>query len=317
MLAVSILKACPLKAMMPKFIKPFIVSLLATSCLVATPVQAQSKKELEAQNVALAQRLSRLESRLLTGDPAAERLMTRIDSLEAAQRALRGELERVAYERDGLKGEVSQLRTELQIIQDLANRMRVHLDAVDLISQEQTPPIERRVGPVSSGPVTPLDPLGGAPVYREQPLVIGEGTYSDDGFNNAPVVEANDITELGETGKRLLAEGDYAGAQISFKQYLEFNPDAADVGEMNFYLGESYYVRGGYADAADAYIASIKRDPRGIKAPDAMVRLAGALRELGKPQDACATLASLPSQYPDASPTVNDKARLEAARAGC
>ena len=125
------------------------------------------------------------------------------------------------------------------------------------------------------------------------------------------------MTELGETGKRLLAEGDFAGAQISFKQYLEFNPDAPDVGEMNFYLGESYYVRGGYADAADAYINSMKRDPRGVKAPDAMVRLAGALRELGKPQDACATLASLPSQYPNASSTVNDKARLEAARAGC
>jgi len=131
--------------------------------------------------------------------------------------------------------------------------MRVHLDAVDLIAQEQTRPIERRVGPVTQGPVTPLDPLGGAPVYREQPLVIGGGPYSDP----APVA-TNDVTELGEAGKRLLAEGDYAGAQISLKQYLEFNPDAADIGEMNFYLGESYYVRGGYAAAADSYIASIQ-----------------------------------------------------------
>ena len=96
-----------------------------------------------------------------------------------------------------------------------------------------------------------------------------------------------------------------------------FNPDAADVGEMNYYLGESYYVRGGYADAADAYITSMKRDPRGVKAPDAMVRLAGALRELGKTSESCATLASLPRQYPNASPTVTSKAQLEAARAGC
>ena len=297
---------------MQKFIKHLILPLLASSCLIATPVQAQSKKDLAAQNVALEQRLARLESRLLTGDPAAERLMTRIDALEASQRALRGELERVAYERDGLKGEVMQLRTELQIIQDMAGRMRVHLDAVDLIAQEQARPIERRLGPVTQGPVTDLDPLGGAPVFREQPLIIGEGSAAF-----PPSAPTNDVTELGETGKRLLAEGDFAGAQISLKQYLEFNPDAPDVGEMNFYLGESYYVRGGYADAADAYINSMKRDPRGVKAPDAMVRLAGALRELGKPQDACATLASLPSQYPNASSTVNDKARLEAARAGC
>lgn len=297
---------------MHAFIKPLFVSLLASSCLLAAPAHAQSKKELAAQNTALAERLTRLESRMLTGDPAAERLMARIDSLESAQRALRGELERVAYERDGLKGEVMELRTELQIIQDMAGRMRVHLDAVDLIAEEQSRPVARRVGPITQGPTTPLDPLGGAPVFRQQPLVIGEGPVS-----NAPTVPSNDIAELGQRGKRLLAEGDFAGAQTSLKQYLQFNPDAVDVGEMNYYLGESYYVRGGYADAADAYIASMKRDPRGVKAPDAMVRLAGALNKLGKPQDACATLASLPRQYPNASATVKNKAQLEAARAGC
>jgi len=78
--------------------KIIMMALLATSCLMAAPAQAQSKKELAAQNTALAERLSRLESRMLTGDPAAERLMARIDALETAQRALRGELETVAFE---------------------------------------------------------------------------------------------------------------------------------------------------------------------------------------------------------------------------
>ncbi len=309
---------------MPKFLKLFALALLATSVLVSSPSQAQSKKDLAAQNVALTQRLARLESRMLTGDPAAERLMARIDALESSQRALRGELERVAYERDGLKGEVMQLRTELQLIQDMASRMAVHLDAVDLITQEQTRPVQRRVGPVQYGGTTPMNPLGSAPVFNERPLVLGEGQpqFSSQAQPQLqpqsiqpPVT--NDVAELGQTGKRLLSEGDFAGAQVSLKQYLQFNPDAPDVGEMNYYLGESYYVRSGYADAADAYITSMKRDPRGVKAPDAMVRLAGALRELGKPQDACATLASLPRQYPNASVTVKDKAKLEAARAGC
>ena len=296
---------------MAKPMKHILIAFLATSCFIAAPAQAQSKKELAAQNTALAERLGRLESRMLTGDPAAERLMSRIDALETAQRALRGELERVAFERDGLKGEVMQLRTELQLIQDMAGRMRVHLDAVDLIAQEQTRPIERRLGPVTMGPTTPLDPLGGAPTFGQRPLVIGQSQPA------VPAMPSNDVAQLGERGKRLLSEGDFAGAQTSLKQYLQFNPDAADVGEMNYYLGESYYVRQGFADAADAYITSMKRDPRGVKAPDAMVRLAGALRELGKKQDSCATLASLPRQYPNASPTVTSKAQLEAARSGC
>ncbi len=298
---------------MPSYFKSTILAFFMLAIFAFSPAQAQSKKELAAQNTALAERLTRLESRMLTGDPAAERLMARIDALESAQRALRGELERVAYERDGLKGEVMQLRTELQLIQDMAGRMSVHLDAVDLIAQEQTRPVERRLGPISLGPSTPLDPLGGAPVFNERPLDIGQTSQAPTA--QSPVT--NDVAQLGQTGKRLLSEGDFTGAQISLKQYLQFNADAPDVGEMNYYLGESYFVRGGYADAADAYITSMKRDPRGVKAPDAMVRLAASLRELGKPQDACATLASLPRQYPNASPTVKDKAKLEAARAGC
>lgn len=299
---------------MSAILKTAFATLMLLSLSFATPAQAQSKKELAAQNAALAERLTRLESRMLTGDPAAERLMARIDALEGAQRALRGELERVTFERDGLKGEVSQLRTELQIIQDMAGRMKVHLDAVDLIAQEQTRPIQRRTGPVQLGPTTPLDPLGGAPEFSEQPLVIGEPQPDT---MTLPQTTPNDISELGQKGKRLLTEGDFGGAQIALSQYLQFNPDAADVGEMQYWLGESYYVRGGFADAADAYITSMKRDPRGEKAPDAMVRLAGALRQLGKPADACATLASFPSQYPRASAAVKEKARVEAARASC
>ena len=68
------------------------ISLLTASfaCLVlaSTPAAAQSKKELAAQNAQLAQRLTALENRMLTGDPAAERLMQRMDSLESSQRAL-------------------------------------------------------------------------------------------------------------------------------------------------------------------------------------------------------------------------------------
>ena len=295
---------------MSVFLKSAFVAFCLASMMIASPAQAQSKKELAAQNAALAERLTRLESRMLTGDPAAERLMSRIDALEGAQRALRGELERVTFERDGLKGEVMQLRTELQIIQDMAGRMKVHLDAVDLIAQEQSRPVYTRPGPVTLGPTTPLDPLGGAPVFREQPLVIGQSEPET-------IAAPNDVADLGLKGKRLLTEGDFSGAQIALKQYIQFNPNAPDLGEMNYWLGESYYVRGGYADAADSYIASMKRDPRGVKAPDSMVRLAGALRELGKPSDACATLASFPAQYPNASLAVKEKARVEAARTGC
>ena len=72
--------------------RSLIAALLLSTTLLASPAIAQSKKELSAVDAQLAQRLSTLESRMLTGDPAAERLMQKMDALETSMRTLRGEV---------------------------------------------------------------------------------------------------------------------------------------------------------------------------------------------------------------------------------
>lgn len=303
------------------------MSLLLMTALMAAPAQAQSKKELAAQNVQLEERVRILESRMLTGDPAAERLLARMDGLEAAQRNLTGEIERLRYERDNLNTEVQALIGDVRAMQDLSSRVKIHLDAVELVAKEQQSRIAPRVyGPAISGQPNPVP---SAPVFKEQELVFGDpNDFSDPdviGSDNDSLgsvypqtnAQGNDVAQLGQVGKTRLSEGDFMGAQTALSQYLQFNPDAADAGEMHFWLGESYYVRGGYADAADSYISAMRQDPKGEKAPDAMVRLAAALRQLGNRNEACQTLASFPAQFPNANQSVKDKARVEAARTGC
>lgn len=314
--------------------RSLVAALLVSTSLLAAPAYAQSKKELAAVDAQLAQRLTTLESRMLTGDPAAERLMQRMDALETSQRTLTGEVETLRYERDTLVKQVEAMAAELQTKQALIDRMKIHLDAVDLVSSEP-----RAQSTVQANPYSPrtYGQDGGystGTVVQSSPQSYVE-PYSDPSYDSSqlsqipaapifnqqtiPVQEAyqNDVTELGKSGKTKLAEGDFIGAQTAFKQYLEYNPDADDKGEMNFWLGESYYVRGGYADAADAYITSMREDSKGVKAPDAMVRLAASLRELGNKAEACQTLATFPAQFPNASSSTKEKARVEAARTGC
>lgn len=312
--------------------RSLFAALLLSTALISTPAMAQSKKELAAVDAQLDQRLKTLESRMLTGDPAAERLMQKMDALETSMRTLRGEVEQLRFERDSLLEQVQAMAGDTAINQDLINRMKIHLDAVDLVASEQ------RAAPVQSNPYASRT-YGGdtgamiqsspAPVmdtesYSSQPVVPGSGTLSQ--IPSAPVFKEqtidvqqqyNDLSELPTVGQTKLAEGDFSGAQTAFKQYLQFNPDAADAGEVNFWLGESFYVRGGYADAADAYITSMRKDPKGVKAPDAMVRLAAALGKLGNKSEACQTLATFPAQFPNASASTREKARVEAARTGC
>lgn len=306
--------------------RTLFVALLLSTTFLATPVMAQSKKELAAVDAQLAQRLSTLESRMLTGDPAAERLMQKMDALEMSMRTLRGEVEQLRFERDSLLQQVQAMAGDTALDQDLINRMKIHLDAVDLVASEQRsadpyaprtysgsglqgPPAMEGEG-FSSQPVLPggqesgqLSQIPSAPVFKERTIGVQE--------------KYNDVSQLSQLGQTKLAEGDFAGAQTAFKQYLQFNPDAADAGEVNFWLGESYFVRGGFADAADAYITSMRKSPKGPKAPDAMVRLAATLGKLGNKAEACQTLATFPAQFPNASASTKEKARVEAARTGC
>jgi tol-pal system protein YbgF len=301
---------------MPFFIRLSLAALLVI--LMMVPAQAQSKKELAAQNFELSQRLERLERRMLTGDPAAERLMQRMDSLEENMRTLTGEVERLRFERDQLRAEVSAATAKIQNLEGLAvlaGRMQTHLDAVDLVEQQRaSAPAPSYRSPYSTtitgepnfpsaGVIDPNQPssVPSAPSFGEKIIEVQQ--YS--------------LEDLPQTGRTKLAEGDFLGAQTAFKQYLQINPDAADAGEVNYWLGEAYVVRGGYADAADAYIASMRKDPQGELAPNAMVGLAVTMRELGNKAQACNALGSLTAQYPNAGADVQEKARVETARTGC
>ncbi|NNC37310.1 MAG: hypothetical protein EX271_10455 [Acidimicrobiales bacterium] len=301
-------------------LRPFIFLFLA-SLIVAMPAQAQSKKELAAQNFALSQRLSALENRMLTGDPAAERLMQRMDALEASQRSLTGEVERLQYERDTLQTEVKTLAAEIATLQSLAEDMRLHLKAVEIVAGSPTSQSGTQVNP-STGSIT----YGGESGPVTGGGVMGGGVYADGSSIPPPPVilngpsssaETNDMSQLAQVGLDKLNQGDFTGSQTAFKQYIELNPNAANIGDVQFFLGETYYAKGGYADAADAYIASMRAAPNGTYAPEAMIRLAGTARALGNTPMACQTLASFPTQYPNANPDVREKARVESTRSGC
>lgn len=343
------------------FAKIFMIVLICLSA--AQPAFAQSKKDLAYQDTVMMNRITALENRMVTGDPAAERLMQRMDSLEESVRMMTGEVERLRYERDQARAETAALSQEVKTLKDLSERTRLHLDAVDIADRMQAENVYQAPPPVPFGqtsqtlpfgapvntvpsytpPAPPpqntasvgvndlaggtgpqayfpsegqLDPnqptsIGGPPVMSEQ--VIGVQSYGVQSYTQ----NQTGRDTLREDGQQKLAEGDFTGAQNAFRQYLDLYPEAGDAGEVSFWLGESYFVKGGYADAADAYIASMRKAPNGEMAPEALVGLAATLRELGKKTEACSALDSLPSQYPNASADVRNKARVVSARTGC
>lgn len=315
---------------------------------VSVPALAQSRAELAVKDAQIEQRLGELEQRYLTGDPAAERLLQRMDVLESSHRALTGEIEQLRYERTTLTQQIQTLTADVDVLKALATEIRQHMDAAEVAAQSSTP---RTYGgsdsgfitsqPTYSDPVysqpTYSDPVYSGPVYSEpvfsDPVysepVYSEPTYSEPVFGVPSSQDPSntysgtlgssgiDMSELLSIGQQKLLAGDFSGAQLAFQQYVDINPDSADIDEAYFWLAETHFVRSGFSEAADAYIASMRAAPEGEKAPNAMIGLAASLRNLNNTQSACQTLDGFTAQFPSVASDVREKADIERQRSGC
>ncbi|MBI1263300.1 MAG: tol-pal system protein YbgF [Alphaproteobacteria bacterium] len=274
-----------LRAALPAF--------LVFLCLaLAAPAEAQSRRELQARLDNLEARLAQLESGAQAGDPLAEALLSRLDALEREQRVLTGEIERLNFENRQLRQTLEQIRS--------------------------APPLASEGGDtLVQGPaeINPDDPFGQARAQTVQPLRLPDDTLS--GAPDAAPAAAGDPEEAFARARTRLLDGDFAGAEDGFQAFTDQHGDHRLAGEAWYWLGETRFVNGDLADAADAYIASLRTDQRGERAPDALVRLAAAFAGLGQRDRACQLLGTFSREYPSASDDARRRAERERARTGC
>ena len=109
----------------------------------------------------------------------------------------------------------------------------------------------------------------------------------------------------------------YGAAQSGFEEFLRKNPRDALAPDALFWLGEAHYMQKNYGDAAEAFDLVTASYSASSKAPEAQLRRAASLVQLGRRDDACAALRQLGTKYPNARAVLKAKADAERQRAGC
>ncbi|MEM7279528.1 MAG: tol-pal system protein YbgF [Pseudomonadota bacterium] len=120
-----------------------------------------------------------------------------------------------------------------------------------------------------------------------------------------------------ESAYGLLLQQDYGAAQKSFADFLKRHPRSPLAGNAQYWLGETYYVRGEYKFAAGAFLKGYRQYSRGNKAPDSLLKLAMSLDKLGQRAAACSSLSELGQKYPQAAAHVRRRASQERSRLRC
>ena len=115
----------------------------------------------------------------------------------------------------------------------------------------------------------------------------------------------------------LLRQADYPGAEAAFKAFIEQHPSDPMAGNAQFWLGETYYTRNRFIEAASAFAEGYKSYPKSAKAADDLLKLGMALGRANQKQNACLALAQLDHDFPNPGACIKEHAGAEKKRLGC
>lgn len=114
----------------------------------------------------------------------------------------------------------------------------------------------------------------------------------------------------------LLSAGKYSEAEQAFSEFLAQHPDDELASNAQYWLAQTYYVRGNFAAAAKAFLAGYQKYPKSQKAPAYLLKIGITLTKIGQKQDACDVFRELATKYP-LSVEAKTRRAAEAKTAGC
>jgi len=95
------------------------------------------------------------------------------------------------------------------------------------------------------------------------------------------------------------AAGRYPQAIQGFETFLRLHAGSDYAGNAQYWLGECFYSEGQYSRAVEEFQRTVENYPQGSKTPDALLKMASALTQLGQANRADQALQILRSRYPD------------------
>jgi len=250
--------------------------------------------------------------------PAVARLEVRLSELEQELRATTGRIEEMNFRLRQLDERLDKLVADVDY---RLTRQGAATGPAPPGSQGAASPSVSPAEPGAAGDRAPMV-LGRMP-QSEMEARRGElGTserppFAEKAAEPADVLPEGTPREQYAYGFGLMRKANYDEAETAFKEFLAAHPNDPLADNARYWLGETYYVRGDYARAAETFLEGYQRNKAGPKAPDTLLKLGMSLAALGKNKEACATYGELTRTLPDAPATIKGKADKERRRLGC
>jgi tol-pal system protein YbgF len=281
----------------------FSLAAAAAGCARGSEVVVAGPKVAENSQV------EALRAQLAERDQRLNQLESRLALLEAAQRemryALADQVAAPAPARESVRigeREPSRPRREehAESAASEASRpvLRLHEDRRRLTASASS---FADAAPLSTPPKAPLMPVPEVderlPIAPVPSLAAVAKSESEPG--------APDPNDYYKRAIDLVRQREFQPALKLLNDFLARFPEHPRAAKVMFWRGEVLFAQRDYAHALEAYESAVAREPRGDKAPDALLKIGLCHRHLGSPERARGALQRLKTQFPD-----SDAARL-------
>ncbi|MET1025580.1 MAG: tol-pal system protein YbgF [Dongiaceae bacterium] len=162
----------------------------------------------------------------------------------------------------------------------------------------------------------PQAPAGAAEAAAAAAAGTGASQAAAAGGGNI-VLPGETPREQYEYATNLLQKGQYPEAEVALKTFVKDHPSDPLAGNAQYWLGETFYVRSDFKNAAVAFAEGYQKYPNSQKAPDNLLKLGMALGQSGQKENACVALKQLDKKFPDASSAIKDRTSRAKQRFGC
>lgn len=253
---------------------------------------------------------------------ALARIELRMSQFENELRSLTGQIEEASFRYNQVSERFDRLVADLELrLQRLEQATPGLAAAPPLGSSGSTASLAPLSGAPPASPGTPgvLGTVDPAQVLelRAQQATGNVPPASDAGAQQTAAVSGGTPKEQYDHAFGLLSQANYNDAEVALRAFIDQNPNDPLAGNAKYWLGETYYVRGDFQQAAVTFAEAYQEFPDNSKAPDNLLKLGLALGALGNKADACGTLSELQKRYKNAAVTLIQRAKQEQQRLGC
>lgn len=234
-------------------------------------------------------------------------LAAQLNDIQDQIRQLKGMIEENQHRQSRVEADMKSLN------EDMDYRLRALEEKAGMgavpgeTDQTLTPPPGTPAPPIQPVQTLPPQTNNVQPVPTEAPPAAdttGAGNYSS-------------AKEQYDAAFKLMNQAKYAEAGAVLESFTQRYPKDPLLGNVYYWLGETYYVRENYVKSADNFRQGFETMPDGVKAPDNLLKLALSLNMLNKKRESCVVLKQLQIKYQGSASPVLQKAANKEKDLGC